>query len=391
MDMKLKKNQLKDYNSFEPNKDIAGLNIFLTRRCNLRCSYCFVDKTNAKDISPIVLASAIEFIHKCSLISSRKIHVGYIGGEPLLNWGLFREATLKIQKLNAPIDIGFTTNGTLITQDKIEFIKDRNLRVVLSFDGEISTMSDRLFINGKASYFKVHKGLESLLTNDVPFLVQLTVTPFNVSNLFENVKHLIGLGITKLIFGFAAELEWQESSLIFLKSNMNNIFQYYKYIYRNQFNVIFKYIDDEILSYILTLTNKARISQVCPMGNEIFAIDVDGAIYPCQAFVSSKEWNLGDVFTGFNVQKRILIASLHNNMLKPCQNCKLLKFCRKCPKNNYFINGTPFLMEGFSCFIGKLIYSLAQDFVVTMNRERNLRFLNEYGGLIKQWNLNIGQ
>lgn len=388
MDLKYK-NQLKDYNSFEPNKDIAGLNIFLTRRCNLRCSYCFVDKSNAKDISPFVLASAIDFIHKCSLISSKKIHVGYIGGEPLLNWRIFKEVTLKLQQLNTPIEIGFTTNGTLITQEKIEFIKERNLRIVLSFDGEISTMSDRLFINGKASYFDVHKGLELLLSNDVSFLVQLTITPFNVPNLFDNVKHLISLGITKLIFGFAAELEWRESSLIYLKNNMINIFQYYLYIYRNQFNVIFKYIDDEILSYILTQTNKARISQVCPMGNEVFAIDVDGAIYPCQAFVSSNEWKIGDVFTGFNVQKRILIASLHNNQLMPCQNCKLLKFCRKCPKNNYFINGTPFIMEGFSCFLGKLIYSLVQNFVDTMYRERNMRFLNEYGELIKQWNLYI--
>jgi uncharacterized protein len=374
---------------FEPNKDLSGLNLFLTRRCNLNCSYCFVDKTKPKDLSSLVLVSAIKFIQQCSQISSKRMHVGYIGGEPLLNWKLFREITIKLQEINQAPEIGFTTNGTLVSQEKVEFIKQRNLRVVLSFDGDITSMDDRRFINGNSSYSAVHKGMELLLSNNVPFLVQLTITPFNVSEFYLNVRHIVSLGITKLIFGFGAELDWNNISLNLLSDNLSKTFQFYKAIYRNHNNVILKYVDDEILSYLLTQTQNERIKQVCPMANEVFAIDVDGKIYPCQAFVNFSEWTIGDVFLGFDARKRRLISSLHNDDLIPCQNCKLLKYCRKCPRNNYVINGSPFLMEGLFCFLGKITYSLVEDFVKTMIKEQNLRFLNEYGELVEQWEIKI--
>lgn len=365
------------------------MNLFLTRRCNLKCSYCFVDKSNAMDLSPAVITSSLDFIYKCSEISSKRIHVGYIGGEPLLNWNLFREVTIKLQEFNNPPEIGFTTNGTLISPEKIEFIKKRNLRVVLSFDGDITSMEDRCFINGNTSYSAVHKGIELLLANNISFLVQLTITPFNVSDFYQNVRHIISLGISKLIFGFAAELQWNNASLNMLSENLSKVFQCYKTIYRNDYNLIFKYIDDEILSYLLALTENKRINQVCPMANEVFAIDVDGKLYPCQAFVNYNEWSIGDVFSGFDVRKRRLISSMHNDDLLPCQNCQLLKYCRKCPRNNYIINGSPFLMEGLYCFLGKATYSLVEDFVTTMIREENRRFYNEYGGLIELWEIKI--
>lgn len=370
--------------------DIAGVNIFLTRRCNLRCTYCFVDKSKGKDITSSILESSIEFINLCAQKSEKKIHVGYIGGEPLLNWQLFQNTTNKLKALSTPVDIGFTTNGTLINFEKVEFIKQNNIRVVLSFDGDITSMHDRLFFNGKPSYQAVHKGVELLLSNDIPFFVQLTITPFNVTDFYYNVKHLVNLGITKLIFGFGIELDWKQTSLLSLSKNLSEVFHFYKTIYRNQYDVTLKYLNDEILSYILSQSEHPRIKQVCPMANEVFAIDVDGTIYPCQALVNNPEWSIGNVLTGFNDKKRRLAASIHNENMLPCKSCKLMKFCRKCPRSNYLINGTPFIVDGFSCYLGKLMYTLIKDFVKTMVKEKNLRFLSEYGALIEQWELKGG-
>lgn len=370
-------------------RNLAGLNLFLTRKCNLRCTYCFVDKTHANDLSAEVCETALDFIEYCTLHSNRRMHVGYIGGEPLIKWKLFQYVTQRLHAFERSVDIGFTTNGTLLDERKIAFITEQCIRVVLSIDGDIATMEDRLMASGKPSYPYVRRGIEYLLASHVPFSVQLTVTPYNAASFYSNVKHLIDLGATKFIFGFALELPWNDTSAEALASNMVQVFGLYKTIYRNSRDLSFKYINDEVMSYLVTVAGRRCVAEACPMGREIFAIDVDGSIYPCQAFVNYAEWQIGDIYHGFRQPKRTLAASIRNEMMQPCQACQLRDFCRKCPRSNYLVTGNPYRMEGISCFLGRTTYALIEDFVKTMVLENNPRFLSEVGDLLKKWQLSL--
>ncbi len=370
-------------------KNLAGLNLFLTRKCNLRCSYCFVDKSKAKHLPHSVCDQAVRFINACAENSEKRMHVGYIGGEPLINWELFKYVTHELKSMPRAVDIGFTTNGTLLDEEKIDFITENNLRMVFSFDGDVTAMNDRIMANGVPSYNYVKRGVELLLARQVPFLVQLTITPNNAGSLYANLIHLIGLGIRKFIFGFAVEMAWDEQTTRQLGENLLQTFSLYQQIYQKNLDINFKYIGDEIMSYMLVKAKKQRISQACPLGKDVFAVDVDGSIYPCQALINYPEWSIGHVSRGFQDARRTLVSSIRNDMIQPCSGCELKAFCRKCPRSNQMVNGDPFQMEGFSCLLGRTTFDLVDKFVRVMLQEKNPRFANEYGDLISQWNLQL--
>ncbi len=363
-------------------QDFAGANLFLTRKCNLNCWYCFVDKSNARDLADETLDKAVEFIVACARASSKPMHVSYIGGEPLLNWDLFKSVTGRFKRLLPSLNLGFTTNGTLLTDEKLRYIAENNLRIVTSFDGDINAMHDRPIKGGKSSFYQVRKGIETLVSNGVSFNVQMTVTPTNVKNYYQNVVYLIELGVKKIIFGFGLDLNWSRKDLLTLKENLTNIFLLYRTIYRENYDIKIKYIDDEILSYLLTQSDMPRVTQACPMGKEIFAVDVDGYIYPCQALVNYQEWSIGNVWEGFDQKAVMLISSIKNDAMIPCQNCELKKFCRKCPRSNYLFKKDPYHMEKFSCFLGQTTYYLVEDFVQTLYGEDNPRLKDEIKGLV---------
>lgn len=366
---------------------MGGANLFLTRRCNLRCSYCFVDKRCAEDLSAETAERCVNFLVQCAKRSPDSFHIGYIGGEPLVNWSLFKQVTAELRRNCPGINLGFTTNGTLLDKEKVSFIKEKALRVVLSFDGDITSMTDRRYANGRPSYDGVKRGLALLAQNQINYFVQMTITPANVESLCANIVHLLGHGSRRIIFGFALELPWSPQALLTLRKSMQQTFALYLRAYREGADVTFKYINDEVVSYLATVAQRPRIRPACPMADTVFAIDVDGRLYPCQAFVNSPEWSIGDVTSGFDPEARSYAASVDNCKLKPCDQCKLQLFCRKCPRSNYLVNGDPFKTDGVTCTLGKTVYALVRAFVAAMLKEENPRFLAEYGDLINKWNL----
>lgn len=95
--------------------------LWVTRRCNLRCSYCYVSEPNGKDLP---LEDAIRIIEKLSELGCR--YLAFYGGEPTLNSGL----TSMVRRAS---DLGmFTvchTNGTLLTVDYVRELAEAGLDV----------------------------------------------------------------------------------------------------------------------------------------------------------------------------------------------------------------------------------------------------------------------
>ena len=104
----------------------AQLNI--TWRCNLDCAYC-TEYDNQKDHVPYdVLLGRID---KCRELGV--LHTDLIGGEPLLHPDLVR----LFQHVSARgMTSGMTTNGFLLTKDKLDQLLDAGLgRLQISVDG----------------------------------------------------------------------------------------------------------------------------------------------------------------------------------------------------------------------------------------------------------------
>ncbi len=121
------------YEYVKPKKIIHNyfhqINIILTRRCNLRCSFCKVLKKNIRaDTKDLI--KFLDRYQKFKAIGTLK----FLGGEPLLEWRSLKEI---LKKYNHQIKFEINTNAKLLNREKINFLKGiSNCNLVLSFDYE---------------------------------------------------------------------------------------------------------------------------------------------------------------------------------------------------------------------------------------------------------------
>lgn len=103
-------------------------NIFLTRKCNLKCPYCFADEFVNKDNEEITIENfkaAVEFIK-----TAPGERVGLIGGEPTTH-SKFHEILKILQEDENVKIVTLFTNGIGIDKS-IDFLKDKKFGMLVN-------------------------------------------------------------------------------------------------------------------------------------------------------------------------------------------------------------------------------------------------------------------
>ena len=125
----------------------------LTTRCNIACSYCHAATNSPSDMTPETASQILNYLFK---VRSQNITLELQGGEPLLKWDLakfFVENARKFNTTGKTINICIVTNGTLLTQDKIDFFLDNDVSICISLDGPQHVHdSNRVYHQGTGSY-----------------------------------------------------------------------------------------------------------------------------------------------------------------------------------------------------------------------------------------------
>lgn len=126
---------------FNLNKQLVHLKpkivtVLLGVKCNLHCSYCIQTDIRSKvnlDFSPKEINNFIEKFKKLDLSEIQRIT--FWGGEPLVYWKTLQLLLPKLRELCPNlVDFYLSTNGTLLTKDKLDFLLTNNVSIQLSDD-----------------------------------------------------------------------------------------------------------------------------------------------------------------------------------------------------------------------------------------------------------------
>lgn len=124
------------WSQIKANKCIKCLEINISEMCNYDCEYCvFHRNIKTKKLMSVDIAKKIAMEY-CSYLDGRK-GVIYLGaGEPLLNWNALVAINEIVKQFSiGNVDIRFMTNASLLTEEKLEYIKTNNIKMGMSIDG----------------------------------------------------------------------------------------------------------------------------------------------------------------------------------------------------------------------------------------------------------------
>ncbi len=324
-----------------------GVWFHLTNQCNLRCTYCYVWKTNDKMSKEIAQESIKKIIESAKKNNFKKITIKFSGGESLLVFSQLLEIVSLGRKLakKAKIEIDFVilTNGILLTKEISKKIKKENLKVSVSLDG-IGKYNDaqRIFSNGKGTFKYIERGIKNLQQTGVSFNVSITITSKNIENIPNLTKYLLKKNIP-FVFNFYREnpfveeknLEGENKKLIkFLKKA-------YKIIYKNPppYSLINGLLD--------RVSFKKPHFNCCGVGINYLIVRHDGKLASCQMTLerSIGSINNKDLIKTMKEGNFVRPKNLTVEGKTPCNTCQWKYICcGGCPlltfrqKGKYTVN-----------------------------------------------------
>ena len=357
-----------DYEKFASmmvNSPVKSMCLNISHDCNLRCEYCFAAKGDfgtGRELMPLEVAKkAIDFLIEKSA-NRHNLEVDFFGGEPLMNFDVVKktvEYARSIEKQhNKNFRFTITTNGLLLTDDKIDFINREMSNVVLSLDGR-KEVNDKLRVspNGQGSFDAIVPKYQKLVRErgDKDYYVRGTFTRNNLDFTNDVIK-MAELGFNQLSIEPVVSDEKLDYSI--KEADLPRVFEEYETLAKEMikrkkngkcFNFFHFMIDlDQGPCAIKRLRG-------CSCGNEYIAVTPNGDIYPCHQFVGHEQWRMGNVVENtFRDEIKNQFAKTNIYTKEKCKNCWAKFFCSGgCNANSWQYEGDIAKSHGISCELEK--------------------------------------
>lgn len=332
--------------SFYAMPDVYMYIIGLTEQCNLRCSYCCYSgdyKNNRshgiRSMSQDDIELILNFIQKQT--SQKPIRIAFYGGEPLLKFSLIEYTVRKARKRwRENVVFSITTNGTLLSPEKIDWLVANNVELAISIDGtEEFHDQHRVDNQGNGSYIKIHNALsyiQKIYPNYIHNLVlQMTLSSFrNLAYIAEEwhnddiLKDLIPSNIHGLSPNFAKGIE---------KVSYEQVKELYSYllnVYENHQNwlVLKVFFEQTVADWrnrpILDAGDSVPMPTCMPVNTKLY-IDTNLQIGVCEKM--SDNYRIGSIHNGINWNKaNELVRKYYKKRENRCSFCPAVRICGMC-------------------------------------------------------------
>ena len=321
-------------------------------------------------------------------------NITFFGGEPLLEWDSVIVPLTKYirEEYKEPFNLSITSNCILMTEDKLRFMKENNIGLLFSIDGDKETQDiNRPFHSGKGSFDMLIDKIPMILKYYPNMTFRATIHKPTAHLTFDNMKFAIQQGYNNMFFIPNVFDDWSEDDKDILRWQVSMFGDYFiknarhgKIIHLNNLDRIFPLIT-EINEAYKNKSGRPLIKHKCGLGTGAGAsISPDGKIYACQEMVTNDStFLIGDIYNGENQEKRKQLASMFNSQkvygLNNCVGCKLDKVCDgACVANNYLWSKDLNRIPDMYCYWQQILLDEAIRICNILGSERNELFKNTY-------------
>lgn len=360
--------------------------IFLTEKCNLACTYCYLKNiATARDMSEKTGIDVIDFL---LLQVKEYLSISFFGGEPLLKFDLMKKLISHARKRAEENEINITfsinTNGILIDREKIDYLRKNRMGIVLSIDGiPESHDTRRMTKEGEGSFNLLNNITLILLEDPRQVHIRMTVTPDTVSKMFYGVKFIHDIGFRSLAVAMErTDPGWTGDKRKIFADEYKKIVDWYIDMLREGDR--FKLVDLDYGAASLDHPYREK-GMPCEAGQSGIAIDPVGIIYPCYRFMGMEDTAIGDIYNGFDDEKRKIFFNYSRLGIEKCKKCPLNFRCHRCPWLSYTMTGDYSAPVDINCFEADLMIGLFRYFREKMEEENNPVYKKRIEGIKKRY------
>lgn len=337
---------------FEPLQDFSSLPnvdniiISITEQCNLRCTYCCYSgkyKNNRVHSSLALCERDVDAIFDFveANTNKRPLRFSFYGGEPLLHYPLIQYAVAKADsRWKNQVSFSITTNGTLLTPERIDWLVAHQVELCISLDGTAAFHDNqRVDIRGKGTFSRVREHILYIKEHRFDYLqhthLMMTrqsfddlealaeawnnddalrdISPAYVSSLAPNAEEGVPLAdFEKLITRYLQILNtYQEhSEWVILKEFLKEC------------------IDPWKNRPIMEAEGEIPMATCLPVSNKLY-IDTKFQIGVCEKI--SDSYRIGNIKDGIDWEtSNNFVKAYHDRRKDRCKSCPAIRMCNLC-------------------------------------------------------------
>ena len=360
--------------------EITSVMLVVTHECNLRCRYCFVEKSPERMTLETAKAAA-RFVIANARKTGAVPEINFFGGEPLLR---FDEVVAPLCEwvhgtLGERMRFSVTTNGTLLDDGRIAFMKRHGFSLLLSMDGAAPVQDyNRPDAAGRGTFSALAPKIPKILAAWPGVTLRMTALPESCHRTFESVLWAAAEGFRGFFIVPDAFSAWGGEARAAMAAELS---RYADYVIESRRKGV-KYIRFAALEKAgrdlkaLELAAErgtyralpgCRAAGKCGLGAGRFAsVHPDGGLFACQELTSREadRFRIGSVFTRADEERRrALMAEFDSSPARGdgCAGCEYDRVCDGgCVANNYLLTGSLSRVPEVECWWRRLLLGEAR-------------------------------
>jgi uncharacterized protein len=322
-----------------------------TERCNLACRYCFADSGPSKT-SRMDWETARKTVNLIIDFPADCLTIEFAGGEPLLEFDLIKKTVNytrdRADRRGKAVQFLMQTNATLTTAPVAGLIKDLDIRVSLSLDGdpERNNMT-RCLPGDNGAYEAIERGMSVLRRENIAFGVICVVSKSNYRDLPNVLAHFSSLGLKEVklnpVFELGRAHESSQAVAVTPEEYLEAHSVYLDYVEAADNPVL----DENTVYMVRNLASRMRpyrcMRSQCGAGADFLTFTPSGEIYPCSRFRGRATLALGNVASTTRLdgiwKTSPVMSKLSDRKaeaIPECRKCSVKRFCEAgCPLDSY--------------------------------------------------------